>query len=92
MTLLGNETISTSLPAVISADLRLNQPRFAKLQNIMKARKMPVEVLTPEALGVDMKPRLQVFSSFFPFDPDILSFQSLFPFSYKCTCFSEFIA
>lgn len=58
----GSETINTSIPAVISADLRLNTPRFAKLQNIMKARKMPVEVLTPEALGIDVKPRLQVLS------------------------------
>jgi len=58
----GSETISTSIPAIISADLRLNTPRFAKIQNIMKAKKMPIEILTPESLGVDIKPRLQVLS------------------------------
>jgi hypothetical protein len=64
----GSETISTTLPAVISADLRLNTPRFAKIQNIMKARKMPVETITVETLGVDISPRLQVcLHSFLPF-------------------------
>jgi len=58
----GLETLSLPLPAVISADLRLNQPRFAKLQNIMKARKMNIEKLTPEELGVDITPRLKVLS------------------------------
>jgi len=58
----GLETLSLSLPSVISADLRLNQPRFAKLQNIMKARKMTIEKFTPEELGVDITPRLKVLS------------------------------
>jgi electron transfer flavoprotein beta subunit len=58
----GLETISVTLPAVISADLRLNQPRFAKLQNIMKARKMTITKFTPEDLGVNIEPRLKVLS------------------------------
>jgi len=62
----GLETISVPLPCVVSADLRLNQPRYAKLQNIMKARKMKVEVLTPENLSVDVTPRLKILSVFEP--------------------------
>jgi len=58
----GVETLSVPLPAVISADLRLNQPRFAKLQNIMKARKMPIQKFTPQELGVDVEPRLKILS------------------------------
>eukprot|EP01125_Pyxidicula_operculata_P001618 TRINITY_DN11462_c0_g1_i1.p1 TRINITY_DN11462_c0_g1~~TRINITY_DN11462_c0_g1_i1.p1 ORF type:complete len:266 (-),score=81.89 TRINITY_DN11462_c0_g1_i1:57-833(-) len=58
----GLETVKSPLPAVVSADLRLNTPRFAKLQNIMKARKMPIEVITPETLGVDITGRLKVVS------------------------------
>ena len=49
-----------SLPSVISADLRLNEPRYATLPNIMKAKKKKIEKLTPEALGVDIAPRLKV--------------------------------
>lgn len=56
----GHETVELDLPAVVSADLRLNEPRFASLPNIMKARKKPVETLTPAALGVDVAPRLTV--------------------------------
>ena len=48
----GMETLSLSLPAIITTDLRLNEPRYASLPNIMKAKKKPLEVLTPEALGV----------------------------------------
>lgn len=54
----GFETISVSLPAVISADLRLNEPRYASLPNIMKAKKKQVDTYTPEDLGVDITPRL----------------------------------
>ena len=56
----GHETVEVDLPAVISADLRLNEPRFASLPNIMKARKKPIETTTPAALGVDVAPRLTV--------------------------------
>jgi len=54
----GLETLSMPLPAVITADLRLNEPRYATLPNIMKAKKKPLDVLTPDALGVDVAPRL----------------------------------
>jgi electron transfer flavoprotein beta subunit len=54
----GLETLEMPLPAVITADLRLNEPRYATLPNIMKARKKPLEVLTPADLGVDVAPRL----------------------------------
>ncbi|MDP6388517.1 MAG: electron transfer flavoprotein subunit beta/FixA family protein [Alphaproteobacteria bacterium] len=56
----GLETVELSLPAVVTADLRLNTPRYASLPNIMKAKKKPIEVLTPEELGVDVTPRLQI--------------------------------
>lgn len=56
----GTETVEIALPAVITADLRLNEPRYASLPNIMKARKKPIETLTPAALGVDVTPRLTV--------------------------------
>jgi electron transfer flavoprotein beta subunit len=55
----GLETLSVKLPAVVSTDLRLNEPRYVTLPNIMKAKKKPLETLTPDALGVDVKPRLQ---------------------------------
>ena len=54
----GLEILELTLPAVITTDLRLNEPRFATLPNIMKAKKKPVDTLTPEALGVDVTPRL----------------------------------
>ena len=54
----GLETVNLKLPAVITTDLRLNEPRYASLPNIMKAKKKPIDVLTPEALGVDVTPRL----------------------------------
>lgn len=56
----GLETIKVKLPAVISADLRLNEPRYATLPNIMKAKKKPLDKKTPADLGVDLKPRIQV--------------------------------
>jgi electron transfer flavoprotein beta subunit len=55
----GLETISVKLPAVVTTDLRLNEPRYVTLPNIMKAKKKPLEVLKPEALGVDVAPRLK---------------------------------
>lgn len=55
----GLETLSVALPAVVSTDLRLNEPRFATLPSIMKARKKPIESVSPEALGVDVSPRLK---------------------------------
>lgn len=54
----GLETVALKLPAVITADLRLNEPRFVKLPNIMKAKKKPLAVLKPTDLGVDVTPRL----------------------------------
>ena len=54
----GLETLALRLPAVVTTDLRLNEPRYASLPNIMKAKKKPLETLTPEALGVDAAPRL----------------------------------
>lgn len=56
----GLEVVSLSLPAVITTDLRLNTPRYVTLPNIMKAKKKPLETLTPESLGVDVAPRLTV--------------------------------
>ena len=55
----GLETISMSLPAVVTADLRLNEPRYATLPNIIKAKKKPLDTTTPDALGVDVAPRLK---------------------------------
>jgi electron transfer flavoprotein beta subunit len=54
----GLETLAMALPAVITTDLRLNEPRYATLPNIMKAKKKPLEVIRPDALGVDVAPRL----------------------------------
>ena len=55
----GAETLSLTLPAVITTDLRLNEPRYVTLPNIMKAKKKPLETLKPEDLGVDVTPRLK---------------------------------
>jgi electron transfer flavoprotein beta subunit len=55
----GLETLSITLPAVITTDLRLNEPRYVTLPNIMKAKKKPLETLKPEDLGVDVKPRIK---------------------------------
>jgi len=54
----GLETIQVDLPAIVTTDLRLNTPRYATLPNIMKAKKKPLDVVTPDALGVDITPRL----------------------------------
>ncbi|PGH54679.1 electron transfer flavoprotein subunit beta [Azospirillum palustre] len=55
----GLEVVSLKLPAVVTADLRLNEPRYASLPNIMKAKKKPLETVTPDSLGVDVTPRLK---------------------------------
>ena len=55
----GLETVQLSLPAVVTTDLRLNEPRYVTLPNIMKAKKTPLETIKPEALGVDIAPRLR---------------------------------
>jgi len=56
----GLETVKTSLPAIVTVDLRLNEPRYASLPNIMKAKKKPLDVKKPDELGVDIAPRLKV--------------------------------
>jgi len=55
----GVETLQMPLPAVITTDLRLNEPRFASLPNIIKAKKKPLETVSPAALGVDVTPRIR---------------------------------
>jgi len=55
----GLETVELKLPAVVTADLRLNEPRYASLPNIMKAKKKPLDTVTPDSLGVDVAPRLR---------------------------------
>ncbi|MBE2966991.1 electron transfer flavoprotein subunit beta/FixA family protein [Burkholderia cepacia] len=55
----GAETLSLTLPAVVTTDLRLNEPRYVTLPNIMKAKKKPLETVKPEDLGVDVAPRLK---------------------------------
>jgi electron transfer flavoprotein beta subunit len=54
----GLETVELRMPAVVTTDLRLNEPRYASLPNIMKAKKKPIDALTPDALDVDVAPRL----------------------------------
>ena len=56
----GLETVEVRLPTVITTDLRLNEPRYATLPNIMKAKKKPLETTTPQALGVDVAPRVRI--------------------------------
>ncbi|HOW63257.1 MAG TPA: electron transfer flavoprotein subunit beta/FixA family protein, partial [Candidatus Contendobacter sp.] len=58
----GLETVALKLPALVTTDLRLNEPRFVKLPNIMKAKKKPLDVLKPADLGVDIAPRLVTLS------------------------------
>ena len=55
----GLETLSLTLPAIVTTDLRLNEPRYVTLPNIMKAKKKPLETVKPEELGVDVTPRLK---------------------------------
>lgn len=56
----GLETISLQLPAIITTDLRLNEPRYVKLPNIMKAKKKPLDILSPDELGIEITPKLKV--------------------------------
>jgi electron transfer flavoprotein beta subunit len=58
----GLQTVSLRLPAIVTADLRLNEPRYASLPNIMKARKKQIDILKPADLGVDVTPRLTIVS------------------------------
>lgn len=58
----GLETLRLMLPAIITADLRLNEPRYVTLPNIMKAKKKPLQILTPAELSVDISPRLQTLN------------------------------
>jgi electron transfer flavoprotein beta subunit len=62
----GLQTVSLAMPAIVTTDLRLNEPRYASLPNIMKAKKKPIEEKTPEALGVDVAPRLTVLKTVEP--------------------------
>jgi electron transfer flavoprotein beta subunit len=55
----GSETLKLTLPAIVTTDLRLNEPRYVTLPNIMKAKKKPLEVIRPDALGVDVAPRIR---------------------------------
>ncbi|MDB6179723.1 electron transfer flavoprotein subunit beta/FixA family protein, partial [Paracoccus sp. Z330] len=58
----GLQTIEVKLPAIVTADLRLNEPRYASLPNIMKAKKKPLDEKTAADLGVDVSPRLEIVS------------------------------
>lgn len=62
----GLQTISTTLPAIVTTDLRLNEPRYASLPNIMKAKKKPLETKTPSDFGVDVEPRIKVLKTATP--------------------------
>ncbi|MCB8819725.1 electron transfer flavoprotein subunit beta/FixA family protein [Microvirga rosea] len=59
----GLQTVALNLPAIVTTDLRLNEPRYASLPNIMKAKKKPLDETSPEALGVDVSPRLKVLKT-----------------------------
>ncbi|MCJ2034704.1 electron transfer flavoprotein subunit beta/FixA family protein [Methylobacterium sp. J-068] len=62
----GLQTVTLTLPAIVTTDLRLNEPRYASLPNIMKAKKKPLEELAPDALGVDVTPRITVLKTVEP--------------------------
>ena len=62
----GLETLSMKLPAIVTTDLRLNEPRYATLPNIMKAKKKPLDTTTPADLGVDVAPRLKILKMMDP--------------------------
>src|SRR2546421_5463095 len=62
----GLQTVKLKLPAVVTTDLRLNEPRYASLPNIMKAKKKPIVEKTPEAYGGDVKPRLEIVNTVEP--------------------------
>jgi electron transfer flavoprotein beta subunit len=59
----GLQTVTLKLPAIVTTDLRLNEPRYASLPNIMKAKKKPIDETSPEALGTDIAPRLKVLKT-----------------------------
>jgi electron transfer flavoprotein beta subunit len=59
----GLQTVTLKMPAIVTTDLRLNEPRYASLPNIMKAKKKPLDETTPDALGVDVSPRLKVMKT-----------------------------
>jgi electron transfer flavoprotein alpha/beta subunit len=58
----GLETVALKMPSILTVDLRLNEPRYASLPNIMKAKRKPIDIMTPEDLGVDVTPRVVVLS------------------------------
>lgn len=58
----GLQTVELTLPAIVTTDLRLNEPRYASLPNIMKAKRKPLEVIAADSLGVDLAPRIQLVS------------------------------
>ena len=62
----GLQTVTLKLPAIVTTDLRLNEPRYASLPNIMKAKKKPIDETSPEALGVDVSPRLTIVKTVEP--------------------------
>ena len=62
----GLQTVALKTPAIVTTDLRLNEPRYASLPNIMKAKKKPIDEKSPEALGVDIAPRLSVLKTVEP--------------------------
>jgi electron transfer flavoprotein beta subunit len=62
----GLQTVKLKAPAIVTTDLRLNEPRYASLPNIMKAKKKPIDEKTPEAYGVEIKPRLQILKTVEP--------------------------
>jgi electron transfer flavoprotein beta subunit len=62
----GLQTLSLKLPAIVTTDLRLNEPRYASLPNIMKAKKKPIAETAPDQLGVDIAPRLKVLKTVEP--------------------------
>ena len=64
----GMQTVELKLPAIVTTDLRLNEPRYASLPNIMKAKKKPIYEKTPADYGVDVAPRLKVLKTVEPGD------------------------
>src|SRR5262249_20358003 len=62
----GLQTVKLKAPVIVTTDLRLNEPRYASLPNIMKAKKKPIDEKTPDAYGVDVKPRLDVVKTVEP--------------------------
>jgi electron transfer flavoprotein beta subunit len=62
----GLQTVKLKAPAIVTTDLRLNEPRYASLPNIMKAKKKPIDEKTPEAYGIDVSPRLEVLKTLEP--------------------------